>query len=537
MSKFSLFGRRKEARDALPPLAPGAFPLAVWLGGDQQIDATRALTLARSRHAPDLLDPRVSGSSRASANDLERPIAGHTLVHLSNEGLQRPIVVVGRPGSGMTSTLIRLAARAAEERQRTVIYLDGAWDAATEEQVIATFTASGRTVQTWTPSGLSRLRLFDTTEALLLRRLRETLVDLPLLQSESGALVELLLHTVIQMPPGLPRDVADLLARIDLVLEQVAGREADPGSVAALVARELTSHVRATSDGVDDDEDVAEERAAAHEDAWRTRQRVLGWAVRTLNPDLIASVRRALAERLGALADTIGADGWSFIEADVAYVALPPAADASRLAQRRVLLEALLGELLRRPNALPVTLVCDDLDLAALLHATGTAAGASGTTPVLAERLCDLAGLHARGVDLVLSTHHAADLSVLLDQALEIEAGPMGVVLATDAPEPLLEQLGGTCEVTDAAVEAATSPQNGRPTLREALDKRARVRVPARRALGLEPGECFVVVDGVVIEGRVAPVRVFSALLPAGHPHTVEARRPVAAAASEEVLA
>jgi len=112
-------------------------------------------------------------------------------------------------------------------------------------------------------------------------------------------------------------------------------------------------------------------------------------------------------------------------------------------------------------------------------------------------------------------------------------------VLACDAPEPLLEALGKERPVTDAAIEVAVGGQSARTALREVMDTETRWRVRAQRALGLTSGECFLLVDGVIVEGHMTPVRVPDALLAVplpAYPAHVPQTAPALAVADEVLV-
>ena len=105
--------------------------------------------------------------------------------------------------------------------------------------------------------------------------------------------------------------------------------------------------------------------------------------------------------------------------------------------------------------------------------------------------------------------------------------------------EPLLEALGKERPVTDAAIEVAVGGQSARTALREVMDTETRWRVRAQRALGLTSGECFLLVDGVIVEGHMTPVRVPDALLAVplpAYPAHVPQTAPALAVADEVLV-
>src|SRR5688572_22300743 len=124
----------RTKQPAMPPEPhPGRWPIAVWLGGEF-LTGTQ-LWSQRS--------PEQAFQQQATLANQKAAAESSALLYLTDEGLDRPVVILGRQDSGITMTLARLLARAGEDTQRVIVYIDGAASRNTQANVVALLQAFG----------------------------------------------------------------------------------------------------------------------------------------------------------------------------------------------------------------------------------------------------------------------------------------------------------------------------------------------------------------------------------------------------------
>ncbi|GIV96990.1 MAG: hypothetical protein KatS3mg057_1647 [Herpetosiphonaceae bacterium] len=228
--------RAPKSRSTLPEHEPnpGRWPVGVWLGGENLL-GTRLWT----QHDPDpvMLAPQRDARADVACTPSETGAAelGRTeppaLLYFTDEGLSRPVLVFGRHGSGITTTLLRLLARAAEDPRRTLIYVDGAADTATQRRAIALMHAFGRSVA-WSiaPSGATvRETAYGTCEAgppldeALAAQIEAAYLALPPSEHARSAALLHLLRGLLARGGRAPATL--ILERLDLTALIAADRE------------------------------------------------------------------------------------------------------------------------------------------------------------------------------------------------------------------------------------------------------------------------------------------------------------------------
>ncbi len=461
-----------------PLREPGQWPLALQVAGDSDLGTA----IQRRVHASRTVDEPAM-----------------TDVYLTADGLRRPMLVLGANSSSITQTLIRLAGRALEEPERTVVYVQGVAQPTDQQGIAALMARLGRTPRIWTPAGQTGADWLTASDTAMHRRLRELLRESPVMDTD-GDTVDLILHSLLSLSLAPVRSVDDLVARCRTLYAYAAQMQSDAAQTAAQVISLTALRPPRDTGGDTDDE------AYATWDAQATRRRMLDWAVKT-DLTLMAEVRDLCAVRLRDLSPVLTDSGLRLATADAVVVGVPDRATVERRAQRRFVLDAILHDLLLRVDPQrPITLLLDGVDELCAHGLPPVRGGGAHTSQTVLERLIALPTLANRGLQVILSAPSSADLDPALRERL-LASTPLAIIHATQTVEPVLETLSGQAVRVVSAIQPAPRGTG--------LTQTRRVEpahtVPACRARGLAPDEAYLVTGQHAVLMQMIPLDMTTA--------------------------